>query len=149
MALHSSAEFRTLVDVLRWRATHQQGRLGYRFLTDGESREVTLTYGDLDRRARAIAGLLQSLEATGERALLVYPPGLELICAYFGCLYAGAIAILLPPPLPARLRQFLSKAARISNDARPLVALTTSAILDGLVAPITRNGGVPRSPAKT
>ena len=133
--------FSTLVDILSWRGTHQQDRLGYRFLLDGESWVVSLTYGDLDRRARAIAAMLQSLQATGERALLVYPPGLEFICAYFGCLYAGTIGVPVQAPHPGRVGTVLSKGAGIMQDATPSVALTTSAILDGLAAQEGRTTG--------
>ena len=60
--------------------------------------EAELTYEDLDRHARLIAARLQSLDIEGERVLLLYPPGLEYIGAFFGCLYAGAIAIPVYPP---------------------------------------------------
>src|SRR5229473_792550 len=97
----SSPVHSSLVEILRWRALHQPDRLAYTFLQDGEKEEVHLTYADLDRRARAIAARLQSLAAYGERALLVYPQGLEFIAGFFGCLYAGVIAIpVYPPHLP-------------------------------------------------
>ena len=72
----------TLVELLRWRARHQPERRAYTFLVDGEVAEVSLTYAELDRQARSIAAYLQSLGATGERALLLYPPGLEYIAAF-------------------------------------------------------------------
>jgi len=78
------AEPSTLVEILRWRALNQPNRLAYTFLRDGEKEEVHLTYADLDRRARAIGARLQSLGAYGERALLVYPQGLEFIAGFFG-----------------------------------------------------------------
>jgi len=83
----------TLVDTLRWRAKNQPHRLAYRYLTDGEYDEVVLTYEDLDRRARSIAALLQSSTTVGDRALLLIPPGLDFIAAFFGCLYAKIMAI--------------------------------------------------------
>jgi acyl-CoA synthetase (AMP-forming)/AMP-acid ligase II len=132
----------TLVQVLRWRATHQPERLGYRFLVDGEAREDCLTYGDLDRRARAIAALLQGLGAMGERVLLVYPPGLEFICAWFGCAYAGAVPVVAYPPHPARMQLFLSRTSALVGDARPATALTTTAILEELPAPAMRPAGL-------
>jgi len=126
------AEWRTVVDVLRWRATNQPDRRAYRFLLDGELREASFTYGDLDRRARTIAATLQSVGDRGDRVLLAYPPGPEFVAAYFGCLYAGFVAVVVAPPHPARVPQFLDKAARIASDARPRAALTTAAILDQL-----------------
>ena len=61
----------TLVDVLRWRARHQPDRLAYRFLTDGESEEVSITYKELDKQARETGARLQSMGKTGDRALLL------------------------------------------------------------------------------
>jgi len=123
------AEPSTLVEILRWRAFHQPDRLAYTFLQDGETEEVHLTYAELDRKARAIGARLQSLGAYGERALLVYPPGLEFVAAFFGCLYGGAAAIPVYHPHSPRLDKTLPKFRAIANDAQPLVALTTSASL--------------------
>jgi acyl-CoA synthetase (AMP-forming)/AMP-acid ligase II len=76
----------TLVDVLRYRSLHQADQKVFTFLQDGETEEHHLTYKQLDRQARAIGASLQSLGARGERALLLYPPGLDFITAFFGCL---------------------------------------------------------------
>ena len=57
-----------------------------------------LTWGELDRRARAIAAALTEAGAAGERALLLYPPGLDYLAAFFGCLYAGTVAVPVYPP---------------------------------------------------
>jgi amino acid adenylation domain-containing protein len=119
----------SLVEVLRWRATNQSDHQGYTFLVDGETEEVHLTYTELDCRARAIGTELQRLHISGERALLLYPPGLEYIAAFFGCLYAGVVAVPAYPPDPARLDRTLPRLQAIVDDARPAVALTTSQIL--------------------
>ena len=88
----------TLNEILRWRAQHQPTRRAYTFLTDGEAAEVHLTYEELDQRARLIATQLSFFGVEGERVLLLYPPGLDYISAFFGCLYAGAIAVPVYPP---------------------------------------------------
>src|SRR5215469_5262881 len=119
----------TLVEILRWRALQQPDRLAYTFLEDGETEEAHLTYGDLDRQARAIGALLQGLGTYGERALLLYPPGLEFIAGFFGCLYAGVVAVPVYPPYPARLDRTLPRLRAIAHDAQPVVALTSSGLL--------------------
>jgi acyl-CoA synthetase (AMP-forming)/AMP-acid ligase II len=121
----------SLVDILRWRAKNQHDRLAYRFLVDGEFDEVVLTYEELDRRARSIAALLQSSAKAGDRALLLFPPGLDFIAAYFGCLYARIMAIPVYPPHPARLEKTVPIIRRIAADAKPSVALLTSSLFDG------------------
>src|SRR5262249_48066836 len=61
-----------------------------------------LTYGELDHRARVLAATLQSRGLAGERALLLCPPGLDYVTAFFGCLYAGVVAVPIYPPRRAR-----------------------------------------------
>jgi acyl-CoA synthetase (AMP-forming)/AMP-acid ligase II len=137
-------EFSTLVELLRSRAQRQPEQRLYSYLLDGETAGAHLTLAALDRQARAIAALLQSLDATGERALLLYPTGLDFIAAFFGCLYAGVIAVPVPPPNPAQPQRALPRLRVILDNAQPTVALTTSLIrskLEGLLA------GSPATPA--
>jgi len=122
-------ECSTLVEILRWRALQQPELRAYTYLIDGEAEGDNLTYEALDRQARSIGALLQSHRAGGERALLLYPAGLEFIAAFFGCLYAGVIAVPLPPPNPAQSLRTLPRLRAIIRDAQPSVVLTTSAIL--------------------
>ena len=88
-----------LVDLLQHRASHQAARS--RVHLPGrrrDGREIQLTYQELDRKARAIAARLQAANLEGERALLLYPAGLDFIAAFFGCLYAGVVAVPAYPP---------------------------------------------------
>src|SRR4028118_1304207 len=86
-------KFSTLVELLAYRAQNQPNQIAYTFLQGGKTETGKLTYKGLDLKARAIAAHLQSLGVAGERALLLYPPGLEFIAAFFGCLYAGVVAV--------------------------------------------------------
>jgi len=124
-----SVEFPTLVALLRWRAQRQPEQRTHTFLVDGEAEGESLTHAALDGQARSIAALLQSCSAGGERALLLYPAGIEFIAAFFGCSYAGVIAVPLPPPNLAQPQRTLPRLRAIITDARPSIVLTTSAIL--------------------
>src|SRR5215208_3190976 len=126
----TGSEFATLVDLLRWRASHQSRRRAYTFLGDGGAEESSVTYGELDRRARAVAAQLQTLKvASGESALLFYPPGPEYVAAFLGCLYAGVVAV---PAYPPRLNRAISRLRAIVVDSKATVALTTTRILSNL-----------------
>ncbi len=116
-----------LVDLLRHRAAHQGFDRAFIYLVDGENEELPLTYRELDRQARAIAAWLQSLNLEGQRALLLYPAGLEFIAAFFGCLYAGVVAV---PAYPPRRNRSLSRIQAIADDAEAKVALTTQDVMD-------------------
>ncbi|MCC5669557.1 AMP-binding protein [Nostoc sp. CHAB 5784] len=119
----------TLVDLLRKRALQQPSQVAYTFLVDGETQEVSLTYQALDQKARSLAAFLQSMKATGERALLLYPPGLEFIVAFFGCLYASVIAV---PAYPPRRNQRMTRLQAIVKDAQASFALTTTSVLTNI-----------------
>lgn len=120
----------TLVDVLQWRSHHHPCQIAYTFLQDGESEISQLTYAELDQQARSIAAVLQSRGGVGERVLLIYPPGLEFIAAFWGCLYAGAIAVPICPPRGKRKQSSVVQA--IAQDAQAMIALTTEKILSTL-----------------
>ncbi len=58
--------------------------------------------------------------------MLFFPPGLEFITAFFGCLYAGAVAV---PVYPPRSGLTLSRLDAIAENAQAAVALTTRQVL--------------------
>jgi acyl-CoA synthetase (AMP-forming)/AMP-acid ligase II len=126
----------TLVDILHSRALYQPDKKAFTFLLDGETEEISLTYRELDLQARAIATSLQNLGASGERALLIYPPGLEFIAAFFGCLYAGVVAV---PAYPPRRNQSLSRLQSIVADAGATIALTTKTVLSNVERQFTQS----------
>lgn len=118
----------TLVELLRLRTAERPDTVPYIFLEDGEDDERTITARELDTRARAIACSLLATSRPGERALLVFPPGLDYIAALFGCLYAGIIAVPAYPPDVRRLARTLPRLTAIVRAAEARVVLTTRAI---------------------
>ncbi|HBE28642.1 MAG TPA: hypothetical protein DDW25_07100, partial [Ktedonobacter sp.] len=124
-----SVDTSTLVELLRYRAIHQPEQHAYTFLRQGESGDAHLTYGELDRQAMAIAALLQSRDAVGKPALLLHPPGLEYIAAFFGCLYAGTIAVPAYPPRSART---MPRIQAIVADTQAKMVLSTAEALSDL-----------------
>jgi acyl-CoA synthetase (AMP-forming)/AMP-acid ligase II len=124
----------TLVELLRWRATHEPDKLAYTFLIDGKTEGPKLTYQELDRLARAIGALLQKHNAKGERALLLYPQGLDVMAAFLGSLYGGVIAIPAPPPDAGRLKRALPRLRAIVKDANAKFVFTNQHLLSVLQA---------------
>ena len=116
-------EWVSLVDLLRRRAREEPEARLFTFLPDGDDKTgPTLTRGELDRQACAIAARLQELgpDSSGARALLLYPPGLEFITAFFGCLYAGVVAV--PAYLP-RSNRPMTRLQSLIVDAQPCAVL--------------------------
>ncbi|EGJ32724.1 MULTISPECIES: fatty acyl-AMP ligase [Moorena] len=122
--MKNEQEFSTLIDLLQYRSHYQSARKAYSFLQNGEKEVNSLSYKELDEKARAIAVELQKQVDRNERALLLYPQGLEFIAALFGCLYAGVVAIPAPPPDPIRLKRTLPRLEAIVFDAQASVILT-------------------------
>ena len=128
-SLITQDHFSTLVELLIYRAKNQSEQKAYSFLQSVETEAASLTYGELHLQAQAIAASLQALNLGGERALLLYQPGLDFIAAFFGCLYAGVIAV---PAYPPRRNQKLSRLQAIAKDAQAKIVLTSKSILDNL-----------------
>jgi acyl-CoA synthetase (AMP-forming)/AMP-acid ligase II len=130
-SVNTDQAFLTLIELLIYRAQSQPNQVSYTFLDDGEVEAQRLTYQALDQQARAIAAWLQNIGAAGTRALLIYPPGLEFIAAFFGCLYAGVAAV---PVYPPRRNQNLSRLQAITADAQATVALSTAPMISTIKA---------------
>ena len=119
----------SLVDILSQRSKEHPDRLAYIFLTDGEKKEIRITYGALERWVKTIAGQLQNRHQKGQRVLLLFPPGLEFIASFFGCQYAGMVAVPAYPPDPKRLDRTLPRLLAIIADAGPALVLTNAVLL--------------------
>jgi acyl-CoA synthetase (AMP-forming)/AMP-acid ligase II len=124
----------TLVAVLQEHAHRQGDRLALTFVADlaqhpaGES----LTYQELDLLARRTAAVLQGRYAVGDRAMLLFPAGLQFAVAMMGCLYAGLIAV--PVPLPDRSAESRRRCAGVVRHAGVRVVLTEAASLPAVTA---------------
>jgi 8-amino-7-oxononanoate synthase len=117
----------TLVELLRYRTHVQQEDVAFIYLANGVDEEIPLTYFELDRRSRAIGAWLQIRKMEGKRVLLLYPPGIDFIAAFFGCLYAGAIAV---PVYPPRRNRSMVRIQAVASSAEASVALTTGEVLE-------------------
>ncbi|MCC6508134.1 MAG: aminotransferase class I/II-fold pyridoxal phosphate-dependent enzyme [Pirellulaceae bacterium] len=113
-----------LAAVLQHWAVHRPDRVAF-FFSDGEGDEISLTYAQLDAAARNVGGYLQKQGAAGQRVLLVYPPVLDFVVGFFGCLYAGATAV---PAYPPRRNRKGQRIHGIAHDCQAQLALTNEQI---------------------
>jgi acyl-CoA synthetase (AMP-forming)/AMP-acid ligase II len=140
----SPANEETLADVLRARAAATPDATAFVLLEGGSRACDSLTFARLDRRARAIGRRLLESGAGGRAVLLLHPPGLDFIASFFGCLYAGAVAVpgcstLLAERNRARLLALLrdSGASLILGGRQEVGALDEGAGLDGVTLSVT------------
>ncbi|WP_067976711.1 fatty acyl-AMP ligase [Mycolicibacter icosiumassiliensis] len=116
----------TLVDLLRLQAARYGDKVAFSFAPDGKKVIDRLTFRELDAKAQAVAATLQRQGAAGQRALVICRPGLDSIVSFFGCFYAGAIAVPVDTPL-ARLKL-------VAPDAQASFAVATAATQNQLQA---------------
>jgi acyl-CoA synthetase (AMP-forming)/AMP-acid ligase II/acyl carrier protein len=120
------------VTLLTHRAAAEGDRLACRFLPDGHAAgETTLTYRELDTRARTIAAAIHARSGSpvGSPILILCPPGLDFIAALFGVMCAGGVAVPAhPPAASARRRGRNERLDGIVRDCRPAVALTIASL---------------------
>jgi amino acid adenylation domain-containing protein len=120
---------------LLWeRAQQDPDRTAYRYLSEPQG---SLTYGGLHVRAAALAARLRAAAAPGERAVLLVPPGLDYIVAFFGCLYAGLIAVPAYPPLDDRQ---MPRLVSLIRNSRPRLVLTPGALVGPTRESLRRHG---------
>lgn len=129
--------YHSLVDVLPSRASQTPDRTAYRFLEAGDVNgpAVTVSYSELDCHTRAIAADLQLRGFAGQRALLLYAPGLDFISGFLGCLAAGVIAVPAPLPEMQNFERSMRRLRQVIADADISVVLSSSALIEGITAP--------------
>jgi len=123
----------TLYGVLEQQAQTCPDATAYVFLeSGGEQRRRSFT--QLLARVQAIAGVLQRTLARGERALLMYQPGLEFIEAMLACFASGVVAVPVPPLQNRRMLPRLSAVAKDSGSNVLLTARATEQAARSLVS---------------
>lgn len=116
-----------LGEILHLRARAQPSLPAFTFLKNRTRDAETHSYGELDSRARIIAGFLQDHARPGDRILLFQPPDIEYVASFFGCLYAGMIAVPLYPLRPGQKRFQAESVVRTAG--RPSRSLAERACL--------------------
>src|SRR5580704_15620760 len=123
-------------------ADEHPDKLLYSYLdVNGDSLE-SYTYASFRHRTEAIAGYLwkDGRFAPQDRLLLAYPPGLEMICAFYGCVRAGLIPVPVYPPSSRGFQSALYKMVHIAKDCQAAGVLTSEDYHASLKTNLARSG---------
>ena len=132
----------SILEVLDRFGETQPHKLLYCYMDlNGEPLE-SYTYASFLGRANAIASALLSdgRFAPQDRLLLAYPPGLEMICAFFGCVRAGLIPVPVYPPSSRGFQSALYKIVHIAKDCQAAGVLTSGSYHASLKTNLARSG---------
>jgi acyl-CoA synthetase (AMP-forming)/AMP-acid ligase II len=116
----------TMIDLLRDRAAAQPNDPAFTFLNDGERPGTPMTWGQLEQRSRAIGTAIARQVDPGARVLVMLPPSVEFVPAFFGALYAGVIAVPAYPPAGARADRTIARLRGLVGDAGIALVLAPS-----------------------
>ena len=125
----------TFVDILERRLITHHSKVAYIFLLDGDSKEQTITFGKLIEKVKMLAQKIGSITEKGDRILLLYPPGLEYIIAFYACLYKGLIAV---PAYPPNTRN-IARVNSIIKDSKAKVALCSKEVYENVMSDTSDN----------
>jgi pimaricinolide synthase PimS1 len=117
-----------LVDIVLSQAEALKHEIAFTFLSDRGGAEESLTFAQLADESRAVGAVLQAASQPGERAVLLYPPGLDFVRAFFGCVCAGTIAVPAYPPHPVQPAKALPRIQHIIRNCRATIILTTATV---------------------
>uniref|UniRef100_A0A674CZ24 Disco-interacting protein 2 homolog C-like n=1 Tax=Salmo trutta TaxID=8032 RepID=A0A674CZ24_SALTR len=123
-------QFLFLSEVLQWRSQTTPEHILYTLLSSRGAVSSSLTCLQLHKRAERVAALLLERGGLqeGDHIALVYPPGIDLIAAFYGCLYAGCVPITVRPPHPQNISTTLPTVKMIVEVSRSACVMTTAVI---------------------
>jgi acyl-CoA synthetase (AMP-forming)/AMP-acid ligase II len=119
---------RTLAELFAGHCEQAGGSLAYAYLKDTAAIDRQLTWDELAGEVNVLATALGARVEPGTRALLIYPPGLEVVVAFWACIQAGLVPVPAPAPDPIRRKHSLSRLQAILDDAQATLVLTTASI---------------------
>lgn len=133
MARHSSGgfQYQFISEILRWRAVSTSDHVIFTSLNAKGAVATSLSCSQLHKKAERIGNLLldRGRINTGDHVALIFPPGTDLICAFYGCLYVGAVPVTIRPPHPQNLQTTLPTVRMIVDVSKSVLVLTNQNIL--------------------
>ncbi|CAB4061952.1 Disco-interacting protein 2 homolog C,Disco-interacting protein 2,Disco-interacting protein 2 homolog A,Disco-interacting protein 2 homolog B-A,Disco-interacting protein 2 homolog B [Lepeophtheirus salmonis] len=124
-------KYQFISEILRWRSQSTADHVLFTLLNSKGSPAQTLTCSQLHKKAERIACLLleKGRLNTGDHVALIYPPGVDLICAFYGCLYVGVVPVTIRPPHPQNLQTTLPTVRMIVDVSKSAIVLSSQLVI--------------------
>ncbi|XP_045114740.1 disco-interacting protein 2 homolog A-like isoform X5 [Portunus trituberculatus] len=120
-----------IADILKWRASTTENHEILTLLNSKGQVATSLTCAQLHKKAERVGCLL--LEKghinTGDHVALIYPPGVDLIAAFYGCLYVGAVPVTIRPPHPQNLQSTVNTVRTVVDVSKSSIILSTLSVI--------------------
>lgn len=123
--------YQFISEVLRWRAHSTPDHELFTLLNSKGTISQSLTCSQLHKKAERIACLLieKGRLNTGDHVALIYPPGLDLVAAFYGCLYVGVVPVTIRPPHPQNLQTTLPTVRMIVDVSKSAMVLSSMGVI--------------------
>ncbi|XP_076311921.1 disco-interacting protein 2-like isoform X3 [Tachypleus tridentatus] len=127
----ATRKYQFISEVLRWRASTTADHIVFTLLNSKGGVASSLTCSQLQKRSERVGCLLleKGKLNTGDHVALVYPPGVDLICAFYGCLYVGVVPVCIRPPHPQNLQTTLPTVRMIVDISKSALVLSTAPVI--------------------
>ncbi|CAL9689779.1 unnamed protein product [Knipowitschia caucasica] len=127
--LEDNEQFLYIQDVLQWRAQATPDHPLFMVLNSKGTVSSSASCVQLQKKAERVAAALSGRINTGDHVALLYPPGVDLIATFYGCLYAGVVPVTVRPPHPQNLATTLPTVKMIVQVSKSVCILTTQTIM--------------------
>ncbi|XP_029169559.1 disco-interacting protein 2 homolog A isoform X3 [Nylanderia fulva] len=127
----NAKKYQFISEILRWRAVSTSDHVIFTSLNAKGAVATSLSCSQLHKKAERIGNLLldRGRINTGDHVALIFPPGTDLICAFYGCLYVGAVPVTIRPPHPQNLQTTLPTVRMIVDVSKSVLVLTNQNLL--------------------
>ncbi|XP_049952324.1 disco-interacting protein 2 isoform X2 [Schistocerca serialis cubense] len=127
----SARKYQFISEILKWRAQSTADHVIFTLLNSKGTVAVTLSCSQLHKKAERVGNLLleKGKINTGDHVALIFPPGIDLICAFYGCLYVGAVPVTIRPPHPQNLQTTLPTVRMIVDVSKSVLVLSNQNVI--------------------
>nr|CAD7439016.1 unnamed protein product [Timema bartmani] len=127
----SARKYQFISEILRWRAQSTADHVIFTLLNAKGTVATVLSCSQLHKRAERVGNLLQDKGRinTGDHVALIFPPGIDLVCAFYGCLYVGAVPVTIRPPHPQNLQTTLPTVRMIVDVSKSVLVLSNMNVI--------------------